>query len=131
MKLNWFPIVNFENNFEFEFSRQKGESRVPNAMDGLPAPWSRSVNPEDSLIAKAIAQQVMEHDLLRDYASPYWRNDMVWYGSYGFGMAENYQEYSYFFVEALSKAFTNRELEVKVFEFSRKNSRILIFKLNF
>merc|ERR1712122_254210 len=30
----------------------------------------------------------------------------------GFGMAENYQEYSYFFVEALSKAFTNRELEV-------------------
>ena len=76
----------------------------------------------------------MEHDLLRDYASPYWRNDMVWYGSYGFGMAENYQEYSYFFVEALSKAFTNRELEVKIFEFSpfsRKNSRILIFKLIF
>jgi len=91
---------------------KQGESRVPNAMDGLPAPWSRSVNPEDSIIAKAIAQQVLEHDLLRDRASPYWRNDMVWYGSYGFGMAENYEEYSYFFVEALSKAFTNRELEV-------------------
>ena len=92
---------------------KQGESRVPNAMDGLPAPWSRSVNPQDSLIAKAIAQEVMEHDLLRgSEASPYWRNDMVWYGSYGFGMAENYAEYSYFFVEALGKAFTNRELEV-------------------
>ena len=55
----------------------------------------------------------MEHDLLHGpKASPYWRNDMVWYGSYGFGMAEGYEEYSYFFVEALGKAFTNRELEV-------------------
>ncbi len=55
----------------------------------------------------------MTHDLLRGpKASPYWRNDLTFYGCYGLGMSTNYDEYSYFFVEALSTAFANRELEL-------------------
>ena len=39
---------------------------------------------------------------------------MTFYGSYGLGVSTDYEEYSYFFVEALSKAFTNRDLDLQL-----------------
>ena len=31
---------------------KQGWVRPPNAMDGIPAPWSPTVNPEDTIISK-------------------------------------------------------------------------------
>ena len=55
----------------------------------------------------------MRHDLLEGpRASPLWMDDMVWYGSHGFGMAENAKDYSLYFVKAIHAAFTDRKLEL-------------------
>lgn len=55
----------------------------------------------------------MKHDLLEGpESSPLWKTDMTWYGSYGFGLAENSDEYSKFFTGALNSAFSDRELEL-------------------
>lgn len=57
--------------------------------------------------------RALEHDLLHGpEACRYWKNSMVWYGSYGFGMARGKEEYSFFFVRALNKAFQSRELQL-------------------
>jgi len=94
---------------------KQGWIRAPNAMDGTPAPWSRAVNPKQTEIARAISMEALYHDLtIGPKASPFWKSDMVWYGAYGFGMAENYDDYSLFFVEALAKAFTDREFHLDV-----------------
>lgn len=102
LPLNWNPL-------------KQGLIMPPSAMDGLPAPVSFNVIPGHSEVAKTIVWQAMNHDLLLGpEAFMLWRNDMKWYGSYGFGLANDFVEYSYFFTRALGLAFTDRHLDIDV-----------------
>jgi len=91
----------------------QGWVRPPKAMDGIPAPLSRTVNPRDSIIAKQLALQALNDDLLKSgVPSNLWTKDMTWYGSHGFGVAENIDEYSKYFLEPISTAFANRSINL-------------------
>ena len=56
----------------------------------------------------------MYFDLIsgESHPSPLWRNDMTWYGSHGFGVAENRRDYYKYFVYALNTAFTDRKIDL-------------------
>ncbi len=103
LPFNWNPL-------------RHGWVRSPSGMDGLPAPVSFAINPDDSAKAKVIAWQALHHDLLvGPVAFTLWRDDMKWYGSYGFGLSNDFVEYSYFLTRALSLAFTQRFLQIDMF----------------
>ena len=92
---------------------QQGWVRPPKAMDGIPAPISCTVNPRDSVIAKQLALQALNDDLLKSKGpSSLWVQDMTWYGSHGFGVAEDVDDYSKYFVEPISSAFANRSIDL-------------------
>ena len=61
-----------------------------------------------------LALQALYHDFIseQDVASPLWVDDMTWYGSHGFGMANNVQDYTTYFVQVIRRAFSNRKLEL-------------------
>ena len=46
------------------------------------------------------------------HPSPLWRNDMTWYGSHGFGVAENIDDYYKYFIFAINTAFTDRKIDL-------------------
>ena len=46
------------------------------------------------------------------HPSPLWRNDMTWYGSHGFGVAENSHDYYKYFMFAINTAFTDRKIDL-------------------
>jgi len=93
---------------------KQGWVRPPNAMDGIPAPLSITVNPEDSKISKKIALEAMYFDLLSGESGPsqLWRKDMTWYGCHGFGVAENIRDYFKYFVYPINTAFANKRIEL-------------------
>ena len=53
-------------------------------------------------------------DLLCGESGPssLWRKDMTWYGSHGFGVAENIRDYYKYFVYPINTAFTNKRIEL-------------------
>ena len=46
------------------------------------------------------------------HPSPLWLEDMKFYGSHGFGVAENVYDYHKYFVHAISTAFTDRKIQL-------------------
>jgi len=89
--------------------------QAPAAMDGIPAPISRLVNPVDSLNAKIIAEEVLLYDFIYgDNPSPRWEEDMTWYGSTGLGMATNKNEYEEHILKPWRDAFDDRWVEITV-----------------
>jgi len=97
---------------------REGFVRPPNAMDGIPAPISRLTNMDDASIAKDIVSQALHYDLEADItestASPYWTEDMTWYGPVGFGMATNKVEYEENFIKVIREAFSDRHLDIDI-----------------
>lgn len=56
---------------------------------------------------------VLNHDLVSgESASPLWNDDMVWYGSHGFGMAETKEQYNTYFIAALRQALSDRHIDL-------------------
>jgi len=87
----------------------------PSAMDGIPAPISRLVDPVDSLRAKVIAEEVLLYDFVfGDEASSRWEDDMTWYGSTGLGMATNKAEYNEHILKPWRAAFSDRSVDISV-----------------
>jgi len=87
----------------------------PRAMDGLSAPVSRLVNPEDTIISKSIVTELLEWDFVGDEgSSQLWTEDLVWYGSAGFGMASGRAQYEDDFLTPLKAGVSERYLEVDV-----------------
>jgi len=121
---NWMVLDSIHMMFEAGYNvlpknlnpLKQGWVRPPNAMDGIPAPDSRLVNPQDSIASKKIALEAMYHDLLsgENGPSPLWRKDMVWYGCHGFGVAENINDYNKYFLYPISTAFTDKRIELDV-----------------
>merc|ERR1712013_793871 len=73
---------------------REGFMLPPAAMDGIPAPISRLVKPEDTVISQAIIETILTEDFeTGDGPSALWSDEMVWYGGAGFGMATTKQEY--------------------------------------
>ena len=68
---------------------REGFMLPPRAMDGIPAPITRLVNPEDSIISKTIIQALLEEDFVSGTnLFDLWDDKMVWYG-----VATNNAEY--------------------------------------
>jgi len=89
--------------------------QAPAAMDGIPAPISRLVNPLDSVMAKIIAEEALLHDFVYGSSpSSRWEEGMTWYGSVGLGMATNKQEYWEHILMPFQAAFTERSVEIIV-----------------
>jgi len=97
---------------------REGFVRPPNAMDGIPAPISRLTNMDDASIAKDIVSQALHYDFEADItestASPFWTEDMTWYGPVGFGMATNKVEYEENFIKVIREAFSDRHLDIDI-----------------
>lgn len=89
--------------------------QAPAAMDGIPAPISRLVNPVDSVDAKNIVIEALLDDFrYGSEPSPKWQDDMTWYGAVGFGIATNKQEYWEHFLLPFHQAFSERYVEFEV-----------------
>jgi len=87
----------------------------PAAMDGIPAPISRLVNPVESLMAKVIAEEVLLHDFKYGSSpSNRWDEDMTWYGSTGLGMATNKAEYNEHILKPFKAAFKDLNVDIIV-----------------
>jgi len=87
----------------------------PAAMDGIPAPISRLVNPEDSIKSKMIINELLINDFVSGTEpSDRWDDDMVWYGGAGFGMATSKTEYEEHILGPLRKGLSSRVLDLDV-----------------
>ena len=97
---------------------REGFVRPPNSMDGIPAPISRLSSMQDAAVAKQIVESALFYDLTGEpeagVSSPYWDDDMTWYGPVGFGMATNKREYEDTFISAVRGAFSQRELQIDI-----------------
>lgn len=73
----------------------EGFVRPPATMDGVPAPISSFVNASDTTRARALVLRVLNDDWVEQLpgASAVWRDDMVWYGPAGFGVARGLSAY--------------------------------------
>eukprot|EP00471_Norrisiella_sphaerica_P008801 CAMPEP_0184496328 /NCGR_PEP_ID=MMETSP0113_2-20130426/33647_1 /TAXON_ID=91329 /ORGANISM="Norrisiella sphaerica, Strain BC52" /LENGTH=606 /DNA_ID=CAMNT_0026882901 /DNA_START=83 /DNA_END=1903 /DNA_ORIENTATION=+ len=90
----------------------------PRAMDGIPAPVSSLVAEKD----KEIARKVVFGGLMSDWmhrkliCHGLWKQDMVWYGPVGIGMAKGCQEYHDYFLRPFHLAFNGTNtLKIDVF----------------
>merc|ERR1712013_128643 len=94
---------------------REGFMLPPRAMDGIPAPITRLVNPEDSIISKTIIQDLLEEDFVSGtQPSELWDDKMVWYGVAGFGMATNKAEYEEHILGPLREGLSSRSLAIDV-----------------
>jgi len=94
---------------------REGFMLPPAAMDGIPAPISRLVNPADSLISKAIIEELLMDDfVLGTGPSSRWNDDMTWYGGAGFGMANSRKEYEEHILGPLREGISERQLDLDV-----------------
>jgi len=94
---------------------REGFMLPPAAMDGIPAPISRLVNPEHSVISKMIIQELLMDDFVSgSEPSSRWKDDMVWYGVAGFGMATSKAEYEHHILAPLREGLSFRELALDV-----------------
>jgi len=96
-------------------SLREGWVAPPAAMDGIPAPISRLVNPMDGPNSKILVEEALLHDIIYgDEPSHLWKDDMNWYGPFGIGHATSKAEYEIHFLKPFRDAFSNRELEINV-----------------
>jgi len=94
---------------------REGFMLPPRAMDGIPAPITRLVNPEDSIISKTIIQALLEEDFVSGTRpSDLWDDKMVWYGVAGFGMATNKAEYEEHILAPIREGLSSRTLAIDV-----------------
>lgn len=81
------------------------------AMDGIPAPLSAMVSPEDTEESTKIWRASLDEDFLgSSNAASFWADDIVWYGPGGIGTAHSKSEYQTHFLKPLHAAFSNVEL---------------------
>ena len=94
---------------------REGFMLPPAAMDGIPAPISRLVNPEHTLISKMIIQELLMNDFVYGFGpSDRWTDNMVWYGGAGFGMATSKADYEEHILAPLRQGLSSRELVIDV-----------------
>jgi len=94
---------------------REGFMLPPAAMDGIPAPISRLVKPEDTVISQAIVETILTEDFeTGDGPSALWSDEMVWYGGAGFGMATTKQEYETHVLAPLRQGLTSRQLHLDI-----------------
>lgn len=94
---------------------REGFMLPPAAMDGIPAPISRLVSPEDTFLSEAIIQLLLNEDFLTgEGPSPLWAADMVWYGGAGFGMATSKEQYEEHILAPLRAGLSERELHLDI-----------------
>ena len=94
---------------------REGFMLPPAAMDGIPAPISRLVKPEDTVISQAIIETILTEDFeTGDGPSALWSDEMVWYGGAGFGMATTKQEYETHVLAPLRQGLTSRQLHLDI-----------------
>jgi len=85
----------------------------PAVMDGIPAPVSREVRPDDTILSQAIIQTLLFEDFVTgDKPSGLWSEDMLWYGGAGFGMATSKEEYETHVLAPLRRGLSSRELHL-------------------
>jgi len=96
-------------------SLREGFMLPPAAMDGIPAPVSRLVSSEDTLVSQELIQGLLLDDFVSgDGPSPLWAEDMLWYGGAGFGMATSKQEYETHILAPLRAGLSMRELHLDI-----------------
>ena len=94
---------------------REGFMLPPAAMDGIPAPISRLVSPQDTPMSLEIVSALLQEDFVTgDGPSSLWADDMVWYGGAGFGMATSKDEYEEHILGPLRAGLTKRELQLDV-----------------
>jgi len=94
-------------------SLKEGFMLPPSAMDGIPAPISRLVSPQDTQMSLEMVSALLQEDFVTgDSPSSLWADDMVWYGGAGFGMATSKDEYETHILAPLRAGVSMRELEV-------------------
>jgi len=94
---------------------REGWVAPPAAMDGIPAPVSRLVDPLDGPTAKILIEEALLHDIIYGTEpSHLWTQDMNWYGPFGIGHATSKQEYEDHFLKPFREAFSEREIEINV-----------------
>jgi len=87
----------------------------PQAMDGIPAPVSRLAKPEDAEVSRGMVMELLESDFVgTEGSSQFWTEDMVWYGSAGFGMATSKQEFEAEILNPLREGISDRSLAIDV-----------------
>merc|ERR1712002_1422792 len=96
-------------------SLREGFMLPPRAMDGIPAPITRLVNPEDTIISKMIIQELLEEDFVTGTKpSDRWEDDMVWYGVAGFGMGTSKAEYEEHILGPLRTGLSSRSVAIDI-----------------
>jgi len=94
---------------------REGWVQAPAAMDGIPAPISRLVDPMDGPRAKLMVEETILHDIVYGTESCHlWTEDMKWYGPFGIGYASNKEEYDTHFLTPFRAAFSDRTVEFNV-----------------
>jgi len=87
----------------------------PQTMDGIPAPLSAVVRPQDSIDSKKLVVKILDSEWLQQNASgAYWASDMIWYGPVGFGVAYGVDDYLKHFLKPLHVALSQPELQLDV-----------------
>jgi len=94
---------------------REGWIQAPAAMDGIPAPISRLVNPMDGPNAKILVEEALLYDIVYgDGPSDLWAEDMKWYGPFGIGFASNKEEYETYYLKPLREGISGRRVEINV-----------------
>jgi len=94
---------------------REGWIQAPAAMDGIPAPISRLVNPMDGPNAKILVEEALLFDLVYGNGpSDLWTEDMTWYGPFGIGFANNKEEYEMYYLKPLREGISERQVEINV-----------------
>jgi len=87
----------------------------PQTMDGIPAPYSAVVQPQESAQSEQFVRTVLTAEwLLQNSSGAFWAPDMIWYGPVGFGVAHGVDEYLTHFLEPLHAAFHAPQLQIDV-----------------
>ena len=85
--------------------------RPPAALDGIPAPISRLVDPTAGPAAKLLVLQALDTDWVTGTGpSMLWSEDMDWYGPFGIGHATSRAEYEQYVLRPFREAFTSRQI---------------------
>lgn len=94
---------------------QEGWVQPPQTMDGIPAPYSAFVNPQDTMEAKKLVTEILESEWqLQNASGAFWAPGLIWYGPIGFGVARGVDEYLTHFLKPLHAAFATVDLQVEV-----------------
>jgi len=83
------------------------------AADGIPAPYSAMVLPNDTVSSTTVWLEAIHEDYLAmDGTASRWADDMIWYGPAGIGTAFSRDDYVNHYLKPLRNAFSNVTLEM-------------------